>query len=75
MRNAMLGIVIRVRSAKSAFHVFAIILLAFFALLLFGSMIPASAGRQTGASANCSVAGQGPCLHLPGGKVYRFRRP
>jgi hypothetical protein len=39
----MLGIVIRVRSAKSAFHVLAIILLAFFALLLFGSMIPASA--------------------------------
>jgi len=43
MRNATLGTAIRVCRAKSAFHFLATILLAFFALLLFGSLAPAAA--------------------------------
>jgi hypothetical protein len=43
MRNATLGTAVRVCRAKSAFHFLATTLLAFFALLLFGSLTPASA--------------------------------
>jgi hypothetical protein len=43
MRNATLGTTVRVCRAKSAFHFLATILLAFFALLLSGSLAPASA--------------------------------
>jgi len=43
MRNTRLDRVVRVCRAKSAFHFLATILLAVFALLLFGSLAPASA--------------------------------
>jgi hypothetical protein len=43
MRNTRLDRVVRICRAKSAFHFLATILLAFFALLLFGSLAPASA--------------------------------
>ncbi len=43
MHNATLGTVVRVCRAKSAFHILATILIAFFALLLFGGLTPASA--------------------------------
>jgi len=43
MVNATLGTIVRVCRAKSSFHIIAISLLAFFALLLYGSMTPATA--------------------------------